>query len=85
MEKQKTKYGGRSSAKSDFRAEFLDIAQGLCELLWLKIVLDDLQIMGDGLIKLYYKNRLTINIAHKSIQHDRTKHIEMIDILSRRN
>ena len=30
----------RSSAESEFR----HIAQGLCELLWLKIILDDLRI-----------------------------------------
>ncbi|RVW27716.1 Retrovirus-related Pol polyprotein from transposon RE1 [Vitis vinifera] len=35
----------RSSAESEFRV----IAQGLCELLWLKIILDDLRIKWDGL------------------------------------
>ena len=38
----------RSCVESKFRA----IAQGLYELLWLKIILDDLQIKGEGLIKL---------------------------------
>ena len=63
----------RSFAESKFRA----IAQGLCELLWLKIILDDLRIKWDGPIKLYYDNKSTINIAHNPIQHDRTKHIEI--------
>ncbi|RVW27180.1 Retrovirus-related Pol polyprotein from transposon RE1 [Vitis vinifera] len=63
----------RSSVESEFRA----IAQGLCELLWLKIILDDLRIKWDGLMKLYCDNKSTINIAHNSIQHDRTKHIEI--------
>ena len=59
----------RSSAKS----EFLGIAQELCELLWLKIILDDLQIKGEGPCD----NKLVINIAHNPIQHDRTKYIEI--------
>ncbi|RVW74629.1 Retrovirus-related Pol polyprotein from transposon RE1 [Vitis vinifera] len=63
----------RSSAESEFRV----IAQGLCELLWLKIILDDLRIKWDGLMKLYCDNKSAINIAHNPIQHDRTKHIEI--------
>ena len=57
----------RSSAESEFRA----IAQGLCEILWLKIILDDLGIKWDDSM------RLAINIAHNPIQHDWAKHIEV--------
>ena len=60
----------RSSAESEFKA----IVQGLCELLWLKIILDDLRIKWDGPMKLYCDNKSTINIAHNPILHDRTKH-----------
>ena len=63
----------RSLAESEFRA----IAQGLCELLWLKIILYDLRIKWDGPMKLYCDNKSAINIAHNPIQHDRTKHIEI--------
>ena len=63
----------RLSAESEFRA----IAQGLCELLWLKIILNDLRIKCDGPMKLYCDNKLAINIAYNPIQHDRTKHIEI--------
>ena len=63
----------RSSAESEFRV----IAQGLCELLWLKIILDDLRIKWDGPMKLYCDNKSAINIAHNPIQHDRTNHIEI--------
>ena len=61
------------SAESKFRA----IAQELCELLWVKIILDDLRIKWDGLMRLYCNNKSAINIAHNPIQHDRTKHIEI--------
>ena len=70
----------RSSTESEFRA----IAQGLCELFWLKIILDDLRIKWDDLMKLYCDNKSAINIAHNPIQHDRTKHIE-IDRPSKKN
>lgn len=63
----------RSSAESEFRA----IAQGLCELLWLKIILDDLKVKLEGPMKLYCDNKSAINNAHNPIQHDRTKHIEI--------
>ena len=63
----------RSSAESEFRV----FAQGLCELLWLKIFLDDLRIKWDGPMKLYCDNKSAINIAHNPIQHDGTKHIEI--------
>ncbi|RVX19578.1 Copia protein [Vitis vinifera] len=59
------------------RIKFRAIAQGLCELLWLKIILDDLRIKWDGPMKLYCDNKSAINIAHNPIQHDRTKHIEI--------
>ncbi|RVW46787.1 Retrovirus-related Pol polyprotein from transposon RE1 [Vitis vinifera] len=63
----------RLSAESEFRA----IAQGLYELLWLKIILNDLRIKWDGPMKLYCDNKSAINIAHNPIQHDRTKHNEI--------
>ena len=49
----------------------------MCELLWLKIILDDLRVNLDGPMKLYSDNKSAINIAHNPIQHDRTKHIEI--------
>ena len=60
-------------AESEFKA----IARGLCKLLWLKIILDDLRIKWDDPMKLYCDNNSAINIAHNLIQHNRTKHIEV--------
>ncbi|WKA05210.1 hypothetical protein VitviT2T_023189 [Vitis vinifera] len=64
-------------ARSSAELEFRFIAQGLCELLWLKIILNDLRIKWDGPLKLYCDKKSAINIAHNPIQHDRTKHIEI--------
>ncbi|KAG8496181.1 hypothetical protein CXB51_009524 [Gossypium anomalum] len=63
----------RSSAEAEFRA----MALGICELLWLKIILEDLKIKWEGPMKLYCENKSAINIAHNPVQHDRTKHIEV--------
>ncbi|RVW23389.1 Retrovirus-related Pol polyprotein from transposon RE1 [Vitis vinifera] len=62
-----------SSAEVEFRA----MTQGVCELLWLKIVLEDLKIKWDGPMRLYCDNKSAISIAHNPVQHNRTKHIEI--------
>lgn len=61
----------RTSVEVEFRA----MAQGLCEVLWQKIILSCNQV--DGTIILCDDNRLAINIAHNLIRHDRTKHVEI--------
>ena len=63
----------RSSAKAEFRA----MAQGLCELLWMKIILDDLRVKCEAPMKIFCDNKSAISIARNPVQHDRTKHIEV--------
>jgi len=63
----------RSSAEAEFRA----MTQGICELLWLNIILDVLKIRWDEPMRLYCDNKSEISIAHNPVQHDRTKHIEV--------
>ena len=53
------------------------MALEVCELLWLKIILEDLKIAWKGPMKLYCDNKSAINIAHNPVQHDRTKHVEV--------
>ena len=53
------------------------MALGVCELLWLKIILEDLKIVWEEPIKLYCDNKSTIDITHNPIQHVCTKHIEV--------
>ena len=71
----------RSSTESEFRV----IAQGLCELLWLKIILDDLKVKWECPMKLYCDNKSAINIAHNPIQHNRRSILKLIEISSRKN
>ncbi|RVW77225.1 Copia protein [Vitis vinifera] len=70
---KKQKIVARSSAEAKFRA----MAQGIYELLWLKIILEDLKIKWKMPMRLYCNNKSAINIAHNLVQHDRTKHVEV--------
>ena len=51
------------------------MAAGAFELLWVKIILEDLKNRLSKPMKLYCDNKSTIIIAHHPMQHDRTKHI----------
>nr|KYP42345.1 Copia protein [Cajanus cajan] len=63
----------RSSAEAEFRA----LAQGMCEGLWMKIILDDLKVKVDNPMQLYCDNKSAMSIVHNPIQHDKTKHIKI--------
>jgi hypothetical protein len=64
-------------ARSSAEAEFWAMAQGICELLWMKIILEDMKIKWDGSMRLYCDNKSAISIAHNPIHHNWTKHIEI--------
>lgn len=51
------------------------MALGVCELPWLRNLLRDLGIKSA--MKLYCDNTSAIEIAHNSVQHGRTKHVEV--------
>nr|KYP47863.1 Copia protein [Cajanus cajan] len=50
---------------------------GLCESLWLKLLLQDLGYVHTCPIQLYCDNKVMHDIAHNSIQHDSMKHVEV--------
>lgn len=64
-------------ASSSPEAEFRSMAQGPCELMWLKSMLIEVGIINDSPMKLDFDNKTTISIAHNLVYHDRTKHIEV--------
>lgn len=43
-------------SKSSVEVEFRAMTQGICELLWLKIILEDLKIRWDERMKHYCEN-----------------------------
>ncbi|KAK3037954.1 hypothetical protein RJ639_030659 [Escallonia herrerae] len=63
----------RSSAEVEYRA----MAHGICEMMWLKRVLEELRRPVTMPMKLYSDNKVAINIANNPVQHDITKHVEI--------
>ena len=53
--------------RSSVEAEFQVVAHGICELLWLKIIFDDLKIKQRHLIRLYCDNKFAFNITHNLV------------------
>ena len=63
----------RSSAKAKFRA----IAQGICELIWLIRLMEDLQLPLTKPTNLYSDSKSAISIVNNPVQHDRMKHVRI--------
>ena len=53
------------------------MTHGVCELLWIKQVIQDLRIDYGTSVGLHCDNKTAIEIAHNLVQHDRTKHVEI--------
>lgn len=70
---KKQKVVARSSAEAEFRG----LAQGICELLWVRRVLKDPGFTHKKPMDLYCENKAAIAIAHNPVQHYRTKHVEI--------
>ncbi|RVW49190.1 Retrovirus-related Pol polyprotein from transposon TNT 1-94 [Vitis vinifera] len=64
-------------ARSSAEAEFRGMALGLCEALWLRLLLQDLGYLSRQPIRLFCDNKVACDIAHNPVQHDRTKHVEV--------
>ena len=64
-------------ASSSVEAEFRGMTLGICEALWLRLLLMDLGYLPRQLIRLYCDNKASCDIAHNPVQHDRTKHVEV--------
>ncbi|RVX03793.1 Cycloartenol synthase [Vitis vinifera] len=63
----------RSSAEAEFRAVTYDI----CEVLWIKQLLEELKAASPLPMKVFCDNKAVIAIAHDPVLHDRTKHVEV--------
>ena len=66
----------RSTAEAEFRA----VAHGICEMLWLKLLLEELEIKINLPL-----NKAAISISHNLVHHDRTKHVEVDTLYQRKN
>ncbi|WKA11678.1 hypothetical protein VitviT2T_029154 [Vitis vinifera] len=57
--------------------EFKGMALGLCEALWLRLLLQDLGYLSRQPIRLFCDNKVACDIAHNPVQHDRIKHVDV--------
>ena len=64
-------------AQSSAEVEFKYMKNGVCEILWLKRVLEKLKLNLEPLMKLFNDNKVVISIANNPVQHDRTKHVKI--------
>lgn len=64
-------------ARSSAEAQFKSMAHDICKMLWLRMLLVEVEFPFKGSMNLYCDNKTSINIAHDSVQHDRTKHVEV--------
>ena len=53
------------------------MAHGICELLWLRKLLEGLGFKPKETMRLYCDNKSARDIADNPVQHDRTKHVEV--------
>lgn len=70
---KKQKVVALSSAEAEFRA----MSKGLCELLWLKKLMDEIGYPTCSAMNMFCDNKAAISIARNPVQHDRTKHVEI--------
>jgi hypothetical protein len=61
----------RSTAEAEYRA----MAQGLCEIIWVRNLLSELKVMRKGPPRPHCDNKSAINIANNPVQHEKTKHV----------
>lgn len=64
-------------ARSSAEAELRSTAHGICEALWLKLLLEELLLELQILLQIHCDNKAAITITHNSVHHDRTKHVEV--------
>ncbi|MCO5589387.1 hypothetical protein L7F22_043354 [Adiantum nelumboides] len=64
-------------ALSSIEAEYRGAKIVACEVAWLEMLLQDLEIQVQDLAVIYYDNPNNIQLAQNSVFHARTKHIEV--------
>ena len=73
MRSKKQNIVARASAEAEYQA----MANGVCEILWIQRILEELRKPIEAPMKLFCDNKTAIRIAHNPVQHDRTKHVEI--------
>ena len=53
------------------------MAQGICKIIWVKRVLEELRRLVELPMKLFCDNKVAISIANNLVQHEQKKHVEV--------
>lgn len=72
-------------SRATTEAEYRAMSHGLSEMLWVRNLLSELKFLKDDSMNVWCDNKSAISIANNPVQHDRTKHVELIDSLSKRS
>ena len=64
-------------SQSSTEPEFISLALGICEDIWIQRLLSELRVMDKQPIKLFYDNQAAINIAKSLVHNDKTKHLQI--------
>ena len=64
-------------ARSSAEAELRSMAHGICEIMWMKMLLEEIGAEIQKPMLLQCDNKAAISIAHNPVHHDRTKHVEV--------
>jgi hypothetical protein len=67
---------------STSEAEYIAAGSSCSQLVWMKQMLKEYNVEQD-VLTLYWENLSAINISKNSIQHSRTKHIDMTSLHQR--
>lgn len=62
---------------SSVEVEFRGMAKRLCELLWLRKLLNKIGFLPGSSMNMYCDNTATIDIPYNSVQYDCTKHVKV--------
>ena len=65
-----------SVSLSTAEAEYITVGSYCSQLLWMKKLLTDYEITQDTMV-VYYDNSSAIDISKNTVQHSKTKHIEI--------
>lgn len=63
----------RSSAKSEYHA----LTNTICEVMWMKYMLEKLSFQVNTPLKIFCDSKATIHINNNPVYHERTKHFEI--------
>jgi hypothetical protein len=70
---KKQAFVSRSLAQAKYHA----LAQGMCEILWIRSILNELGFTEKGSSQLFCDNKSAIMLGLDSVLHERSKHIEV--------